>query len=65
MILKTKEKSSISPIYKNLIEELSMPLPACFINIGGIANLTYWDGQNLLGFDTGPGITIDELMKKY
>ena len=42
-----------------------MPLPACLINIGGIANLTYWDGQNLLGFDTGPGnCLIDQLMVK-
>lgn len=46
----------LAPIYhKSIIEEFDIELPACFINIGGISNLTYWDGKSLLGFDTGPG----------
>ena len=28
---------------------------SCFLNIGGILNLTYWDGKTLIGFDLGPG----------
>ena len=32
------------------------------MNIGGISNLTYWDGNTLIGFDTGPG---NALMDDY
>jgi len=37
-------------------------LPACVINIGGISNIAYWDGVNLVGFDVGPG---NALMDKF
>ena len=50
------EGAPIAPIYhKFLIEKLRFKLPSCFINIGGILNLTYWDSQELIGFDLGPG----------
>jgi anhydro-N-acetylmuramic acid kinase len=50
------EGAPISPIYhKFLIEKFRFKLPSCFINIGGILNLTYWDGKELIGFDLGPG----------
>jgi anhydro-N-acetylmuramic acid kinase len=29
--------------------------PLVFVNIGGVANVTYIDGDNVLAFDTGPG----------
>lgn len=29
--------------------------PLCFLNIGGVSNLTYIDGEDLLAFDIGPG----------
>lgn len=46
----------LAPIYhKKLIKDMKFELPVVWINIGGIANLTYWDGTNLIGFDTGPG----------
>ena len=46
----------LAPIYhKLLIQKQKLELPCCFLNIGGVANLTYWDGQILQGFDTGPG----------
>lgn len=53
----------IAPIYhKLIIEKLGIDLPCCFLNIGGISNLTFWDGNTLLGFDTGPG---NVLMNDY
>lgn len=36
------------------------------INIGGVANVTYISGDNLIGFDTGPGnALIDDAALKY
>ena len=54
----------IAPIYhKFIIETLDIELPCCFLNIGGVSNLTYWDGDTLLGFDTGPGNALmDDFM---
>ncbi len=55
-IEKGGQGAPIAPIYhKSIIEDLNLDLPSVVINIGGIANLTYWDGNNILGFDTGPG----------
>ena len=48
--------------HKLIIEKLGLGIPSCILNIGGVANLTYWDGQNLIGFDTGPG---NALMDDY
>ena len=54
----------LAPIYhKSIIETLDIQLPCCFLNIGGISNLTYWDGELLIGFDTGPGNALmDDFM---
>jgi anhydro-N-acetylmuramic acid kinase len=54
----------IAPIYhKFILETLDIELPCCFLNIGGISNLTYWDGEILIGFDTGPGNALmDDFM---
>tara|TARA_X000000950_G_scaffold285948_1_gene393336 strand:- start:444 stop:1529 length:1086 start_codon:yes stop_codon:yes gene_type:complete len=56
----------LAPIYhKFVIEKFKYKLPACIINIGGVANMTFWDGKNLIGFDTGPGnCLIDNFMKE-
>lgn len=35
--------------------------PVTVINVGGIANITILDGDNVLGFDTGPGNTLMDL----
>ena len=54
----------LAPIYhKFIMETLDIKLPCCFLNIGGISNLTYWDGEILIGFDTGPGNALmDDFM---
>ena len=46
----------LSPVYHMAIaKKLYLELPVSFINIGGVANITYYDNENLIGFDTGPG----------
>ena len=53
----------LAPIYHQfIIKEFNLELPSCILNIGGVSNLTYWDGNRLLGFDTGPG---NGLMDNY
>ena len=62
-ILNGGEGAPLAPIYhKHIIELNKVKLPACLINIGGISNLTYWDGHSLIGFDSGPG---NCLMDRY
>ncbi len=52
----------LAPVYhRYLMKYLNLALPSCFLNIGGVANLTYWDGHNLIGFDTGPGNGLMDL----
>ena len=53
----------LAPVYHQfIIESLDIDLPSCFLNIGGISNITFWDGNSLIGFDTGPG---NSLMDDY
>ena len=62
-ILSGGQGAPLAPIYhKFIIEELKLETPCCILNIGGISNLTYWDGKELVGFDTGPG---NALMDDY
>ena len=57
------EGAPLAPIYHQfIIEKLNLELPFCILNIGGVSNLTYWDGIKLIGFDTGPG---NALMDDY
>ena len=50
------EGAPISPVYhKFLMQKFNFDLPCSFINIGGVSNITYWDGHTLIGFDLGPG----------
>ncbi|PVB59423.1 anhydro-N-acetylmuramic acid kinase [Labrenzia sp. 011] len=40
--------------------------PLCFLNIGGVSNLTYIDGDRLLAFDTGPGnALLDDWVRRH
>ena len=57
----------IAPIYhKYIIDNLKIKLPACFLNIGGISNITYVEKNKLIAFDTGPGnCLINDLTMLY
>ena len=56
----------LAPIYHRfIIEKHDIELPCCFLNIGGVSNLTFWDGNTLIGFDTGPGNALmDDFMSE-
>ena len=56
----------IAPIYhKHILQNLNFKLPSVMINIGGVTNLTFWDGNELIGFDVGPGNgLIDYVIQK-
>lgn len=48
------EGAPLVPVYHQALS-LDLPQPLCFLNIGGVSNLTYVDGSTLLAFDIGPG----------
>jgi anhydro-N-acetylmuramic acid kinase len=41
--------------HRALAGRLDCEGPICFVNIGGISNITYVDGDTLIAFDCGPG----------
>ncbi len=44
------------PVFHQAIAKASeLDEPVCFVNIGGISNITYVDGNDLIAFDSGPG----------
>lgn len=51
------------PIFHNIVFKHRLKKRA-IINIGGIANITYLDRTNILGFDVGPGNTLMDLWVK-
>ena len=54
-IINNGQGAPLAPIFhKTIIEKYKFNLPCCFLNIGGISNISYWDGSELIGFDTGP-----------
>lgn len=50
--------------HKALTTKINAKLPVCFVNIGGISNITYVDENHLMAFDSGPGNgLIDQWMQ--
>jgi anhydro-N-acetylmuramic acid kinase len=55
----------LTPVYHRALAIQRKDLPAAFLNIGGVANVT-WVGVRLLAFDTGPGnALVDDWMLKH
>jgi len=56
----------LAPIYhKHVAEKNKLTYPTCFLNIGGVSNISYCDKNFFLGFDTGPGNgLVDIFIKK-
>lgn len=54
----------LMPVYHRAIAS-SEKKPIAIVNIGGVANITYIDDQNLIAFDTGTGNALidDEVFK--
>ena len=55
----------LAPVYHRALAIQRKDLPAAFLNIGGVANVT-WVGVRLLAFDTGPGnALLDDWMLQH
>lgn len=53
------------PVFHKLLAK-NLESPSTIVNIGGVANLTYINQEDLIAFDTGPGnALIDDTMIKY
>lgn len=53
------------PVYHQALAR-GLKHPLCFLNIGGVSNLTYLDGDDILAFDIGPGnALLDDWIRKH
>ena len=62
------EGAPLAPVFHAaMLGRLNVGLPAVLVNVGGIANLTWFDGHDgLIGFDTGPGNALmDDYMREH
>jgi anhydro-N-acetylmuramic acid kinase len=56
------EGAPFAPVYHRALASGSLQ-PVVFVNIGGVSNITYVDGGEMLAFDTGPGnALVDDWM---
>ena len=64
-VSKGGEGAPLAPVFhRSLARNLEHPI--CVLNIGGVANLTWINGNEILAFDTGPGnALIDDLVHKH
>jgi len=57
----------LAPVFhRALVRQLNCPLPVAVLNVGGVANVTYIDGQQLIACDTGPGnALLDDFLRLH
>jgi anhydro-N-acetylmuramic acid kinase len=54
----------VSVYHRAMVRMLDRPQPVGVLNIGGVTNLTYIDGETLIAFDVGPGnALIDDFIR--
>ena len=54
-IKKGGQGAPLAPIFHlSILKQLKQELPAAILNLGGVGNITWYDGKTLIGFDTGP-----------
>jgi len=69
-ILNGGQGAPLAPIFHNLlVNKNQIEKPACVLNVGGIANITFVVSKNnedLISFDVGPGnCLLDEWVRKH
>ena len=65
-ILNGGQGAPLTPIYHKAKIATDQGRPIAIVNIGGISNITYLNGENIEAFDCGPGnCIIDDLCRKY
>jgi anhydro-N-acetylmuramic acid kinase len=55
----------LAPVFhRALVRRLGRPPPVAVLNLGGVANVTYIDGDELIACDTGPGnALLDDFLR--
>ena len=59
------EGAPLAPVFhRALVQRLGREPPVAVLNIGGVANVTYIDGEELIACDTGPGnALLDDFLR--
>ncbi|MGN6750570.1 MAG: anhydro-N-acetylmuramic acid kinase, partial [Xanthobacteraceae bacterium] len=57
----------LAPVFhRALVRQLQRASPVAVLNIGGVANITYIDGEELIACDTGPGnALLDDFLRLH
>jgi anhydro-N-acetylmuramic acid kinase len=57
----------LAPVFhRALVRQLNRASPVAVLNLGGVANVTYIDGEQLIACDTGPGnALLDDFLRLH